>query len=206
VFGRAGSVRAPRIPVPQTALSGRWLREAPSTLVPLAVAVGAVTGLGAVGFRWLITAFTRMFTGHADSSGLGRVASTHWPWLGFWFLSLALCIGGGSVGREGPIVQIGSAAGSTVAQVLRLDTERMRLLVACGAAAGMSATFNAPLAGPFVEADTAADEVLARLSGRGGTGLPVLDPERSELVGWITDESVLAKLRRGDAARRAAAP
>ena len=128
-----------------------------------------------------------MFTGYDDYSGLGRVASAHWPWLGFWFLLLApviagaiygplvykfapearghgvpevmyavshrggriapqvsvvkalasaLCIGGGgSVGREGPIVQIGSAAGSTIAQVLRMNTPRTRLLVACGAAA-----------------------------------------------------------------------
>lgn len=65
-------------------------------------------------------------------------------------LASALCIGGGgSVGREGPIVQIGAALGSTAAQLLKLNTPRMRLLVACGASAGISATFNAPLAGPF---------------------------------------------------------
>ena len=73
VFGRAGPVRARGIPVPRRAAWARWLRDAPSALVPLAVAVGAVTGLGAVGFRWLITAFTRMFTGYTDYSGLGRV-------------------------------------------------------------------------------------------------------------------------------------
>ncbi len=60
----------------------------------------------------------------------------------------ALCIGsGGSVGREGPIVQIGSALGSTMGQILRVPQARLRLLVACGAAAGISATFNAPIAG-----------------------------------------------------------
>jgi CIC family chloride channel protein len=57
-----------------------------------------------------------------------------------------------------------------------------------------------------VAADTSADEVLARLRGRGGTGLPVLDADRTELVGWITYESVLARLRPNGAARRAAAP
>jgi chloride channel protein, CIC family len=58
------------------------------------------------------------------------------------------CIGsGGSAGREGPIVQVGAALGSTAAQVLGLSTERMITLVACGAAAGISATFNAPIAG-----------------------------------------------------------
>ena len=65
-------------------------------------------------------------------------------------LASALCIGGGgSVGREGPIVQIGSALGSTFGQWIKLPERRLRVLVACGAAGGIAATFNAPLAGPF---------------------------------------------------------
>jgi len=60
----------------------------------------------------------------------------------------AVCIGtGGSVGREGPIVQIGSAIGSSIGQVLRVSADRIRTLVGCGAAAGIAATFNAPIAG-----------------------------------------------------------
>ncbi len=63
-------------------------------------------------------------------------------------LASALCIGsGGSAGREGPIVQVGAALGSAIGQVLRLSDARMRNLVACGAAAGIAATFNAPIAG-----------------------------------------------------------
>jgi len=63
-------------------------------------------------------------------------------------LSSALCIAtGGSVGREGPIAQIGSAIGSTVGQLFKLSDERIRNLVACGAAGGIAATFNAPIAG-----------------------------------------------------------
>lgn len=63
-------------------------------------------------------------------------------------MASALCIGtGGSAGREGPIVQVGSALGSSIGQVLRLSDERIRNLVACGAAAGIAATFNAPIAG-----------------------------------------------------------
>jgi CIC family chloride channel protein len=54
---------------------------------------------------------------------------------------------GGSVGREGPIVQIGSAIGSTLGQMLKVSADRMRTLVGCGAAAGIAATFNAPIAG-----------------------------------------------------------
>ncbi|WP_230985938.1 chloride channel protein [Microbispora oryzae] len=65
-------------------------------------------------------------------------------------LASALCIGsGGSVGREGPIVQIGAALGSTAGRLLRVPEGRMRSLVACGAAGGIAATFNAPLAGVF---------------------------------------------------------
>ena len=54
---------------------------------------------------------------------------------------------GGSVGREGPIVQIGAALGSTMGQWLHQSERRIRTLVACGAAAGIAATFNAPMAG-----------------------------------------------------------
>lgn len=65
-------------------------------------------------------------------------------------LASAICIGsGGSVGREGPIVQIGSALGSAFARVLRLPESSTRTLVACGAAGGIAATFNAPIAGVF---------------------------------------------------------
>jgi len=60
----------------------------------------------------------------------------------------ALTIGsGGSAGREGPTVQIGSAVGSALGNLFHLSRERVRVLVGCGAAAGIAASFNAPLAG-----------------------------------------------------------
>ncbi|MCP4904922.1 MAG: chloride channel protein [bacterium] len=66
----------------------------------------------------------------------------------------ALSIGtGGSVGREGPIVQIGSAFGSAIGQRLMLNAAGVRTLVGCGAAAGISATFNAPIAGAIFAAE-----------------------------------------------------
>jgi len=69
-------------------------------------------------------------------------------------MASALSIGtGGSVGREGPIVQIGSAVGSTLGQWLGLPTQQLRTLVGCGAAAGISATFNAPIAGALFAAE-----------------------------------------------------
>jgi CIC family chloride channel protein len=65
-------------------------------------------------------------------------------------LASAICIGtGGSVGREGPIVQIGSALASSLGQVVRMSESRLRIIVACGAAGGIAATFNAPLTGLF---------------------------------------------------------
>jgi chloride channel protein, CIC family len=69
-------------------------------------------------------------------------------------LASALCIGvGGSVGREGPIVQVGSAWASTVGQVARMSESRLRVIVACGAAGGIAATFNAPITGLFFGAE-----------------------------------------------------
>lgn len=63
-------------------------------------------------------------------------------------LASAICIGsGGSAGREGPIIQIGSAIGSTIGQIFKMSGDRVRILVGCGAAAGISAVFNAPIAG-----------------------------------------------------------
>jgi CIC family chloride channel protein len=60
----------------------------------------------------------------------------------------ALCIGsGGSAGREGPIIQIGSTLGSVIGQLFRMSSSRVTTLVGCGAAAGISAVFNAPIAG-----------------------------------------------------------
>src|ERR1700678_3598845 len=65
-------------------------------------------------------------------------------------LASAICIGtGGSVGGEGPIVQIGSAFASGLGQWIKMPESRLRILVACGAAGGISATFNAPITGVF---------------------------------------------------------
>ena len=93
-----------------------------------------------------------------------------------------LCIGaGGSVGREGPIVQIGSAIGSVSGQ---LDPPRrartLRLLVACGAAGGIAATFNAPIAGVFF-----ALELILRDFQTRSFGLVVLSSVVATAVGRI---------------------
>lgn len=81
-------------------------------------------------------------------------------------LASALCIGGGgSVGREGPIVQIGAALGSSLGQLTRVAEDRQRLLVACGAAGGIAATFNAPLAGVVFAMELVLRDFAARSFG-----------------------------------------
>ena len=94
-------------------------------------------------------------------------------------LASALCIGsGGSVGREGPIVQIGSALGSVLGQLARVSESRLRLLVACGAAAGISATFNAPIAGVFF-----ALELILRSFDAESFGYVVLSSVTADAIG-----------------------
>jgi CIC family chloride channel protein len=94
-------------------------------------------------------------------------------------LASAICIGsGGSVGREGPIVQIGSALGSALGQVLRIPESRLRLLVACGAAGGISATFNAPIAGVFF-----ALELILRDFESESFGVVVLASVSADVIG-----------------------
>jgi chloride channel protein, CIC family len=63
-------------------------------------------------------------------------------------ISAAIAIGtGGPFGAEGPIIQTGGAIGSLIGQALHTTASERKVLLACGAAAGMSATFNTPIAG-----------------------------------------------------------
>lgn len=93
-------------------------------------------------------------------------------------LASSICIGsGGSVGREGPIVQIGSALGSTVGQRFGLPADWTKILVACGAAGGISATFNAPLAGVLF-----ALEVILRRYAVRSLGMVVLSSVLAAII------------------------
>ena len=168
------------------------------TLCLLAVAVGIITGFGAVVFRALI-AFVHnlLFLGQLSFQYDSSVFTPASPWglavilvpvigsLGVTFivstfapeakghgvpevmdaiyyqrarirpvvavaksLASALSIGSGAaVGREGPIIQIGSALGSTFGQLIRMPMAQRIVLVAAGAGAGIAATFNTPIGG-----------------------------------------------------------
>lgn len=78
-------------------------------------------------------------------------------------LTAAITLGsGGSAGREGPIIQIGSAIGSGIAQLARLDESHRRLLLAAGAAAGIGGTFGAPAAGVVFTAEILREKPVLR--------------------------------------------
>jgi CIC family chloride channel protein len=98
--------------------------------------------------------FAREAKGHGVPEVMEAVASNDGVIrkrvVGIKALASAICIAsGGSAGREGPIVHIGSAIGSAFGQIGKVGRNRMRTLVACGATAGIAATFNAPIAGAF---------------------------------------------------------
>ena len=81
-------------------------------------------------------------------------------------LASALTIGsGGSAGREGPIVQVGASLGSTIASWLRMPVSRVVLLASCGSAAGIAATFHAPLAGAVFALEVILVEFTAETFG-----------------------------------------
>jgi len=111
-----------------------------------------VPALGGLVVGWITTRFAPEAKGHGVPEVMAAVAERGGRMRPRVVLAKALasgvCIGsGGSSGREGPIVQIGSAAGSALGQLLRLETRDLKVLVGCGATAGIAATFNTPLAG-----------------------------------------------------------
>ena len=121
----------------------------PSPWGPLVILVPVI---GAIGVTFIVSNFAPEAKGHGvpevmDAIYYGRgiirpvvaVAKS---------LASALAIGtGAAVGREGPIIQIGAALGSTFGQVIRMAMGQRIILVACGAGAGIASTFNTPIGG-----------------------------------------------------------
>ncbi len=90
-----------------------------------------------------------------------RNGTLHARPVGVRTLAAAVTIGsGGSAGSEGPVAVLGSAVGSAIGRILRFHPRRVKILVGCGAAAGISGAFNAPFAGAFF----ALEQVLGSFS------------------------------------------
>ncbi|MGC2543401.1 MAG: chloride channel protein, partial [Candidatus Sulfotelmatobacter sp.] len=100
-------------------------------------------------------------------------------------LATALAIGtGGPFGAEGPIIQTGAAVGSLFGQAVGLTPYYRRVLLASGAAAGMAATFTAPLAGVLVAVELLLFELRARSFIPVALAAAVATGVRIHFVGW----------------------
>jgi CIC family chloride channel protein len=184
---------APEAVVPRRpAWFGRFFWRDPNTqFLFFAAAAGLLGGLGAIAFRTLTHALTRLIYGTEDivrgvgmaqplvrvllpaaggligglvayfffkdkgPSGishmievvsLGRRTVRLRPSLARGVSSLAVIASGGSEGREGPIIQIGAAFASALARRWKVSPERVRILTACGMAAGVAGAYNTPIA------------------------------------------------------------
>ncbi len=113
--------------------------------IPVALVAGGI----------VLLALERLFPGEVLGYGFPRFlvqfhlhgARIKRRWIVLKTIGSSISLGAGaSVGREGPIAQIGGAIGGLVARVARLNVDDRKVLVACGTAAGIAATFNAPLA------------------------------------------------------------
>jgi chloride channel protein, CIC family len=122
---------------------------APAPWGPLVILVPV---LGAIGVTFLVTNFAPEAKGHGVPEVMDAIyhkGGVIRPVVALVkSLASALAIGSGSsVGREGPIIQIGSALGSTLGQIVRMPAGQRIALVAAGAGAGIAATFNTPIGG-----------------------------------------------------------
>lgn len=131
------------------------------------VSVIVVLAIGGILAAFITTRFAPEAKGHGVPEVMESVALRggvmHPRVIAIKSLASAASIGfGGSCGREGPIVQIGSAIGSLLGQCVRAPAPIVRTLVACGAAAGISATFNAPIGGVFFASEVILGEFAPR--------------------------------------------
>jgi len=131
------------------------------------MAIVVQLALGGVIAAWIAATFAPEAKGHGVPEVMEAVALRGGKMrprvIAVKALASATSIGfGGSCGREGPIVQIGSTIGSVIGQLVRAPAPIVRTMVACGAAAGISATFNAPIGGVFFASEVILGEFAPR--------------------------------------------
>ena len=136
---------------------------------PLYLKIG-IPAFGSALVAWFVMRFAPEAKGHGVPEVMNAVATQN----GFIrmrvviikaFASAMSIATGASVGREGPIVQIGSAFGSTIGQVFQVSVRRMKTFIGCGAAAGIAATFNAPIAGALFASEVILGDFSAAAIG-----------------------------------------
>jgi CIC family chloride channel protein len=123
--------------------------------------------IGAVGVTFLVSNFAPEAKGHGVPEVLDAIYYKEGKIRAVVVLvkslASALAIGtGASVGREGPIIQIGSAMGSTLGKIVTMAAGQRITLVAAGAGAGIAATFNTPIGGVMFAIELMMPEVSAR--------------------------------------------
>jgi CIC family chloride channel protein len=131
---------------------------------PWGPAIILVPVIGGIGVTWIVSNFAPEAKGH----GVPEVMDAIYYQQGVIrpvvavvkSIASALAIGtGAAVGREGPIIQIGAALGSTLGQVIRMQAGQRITLVAAGAGAGIAATFNTPIGGVLFATELMLPEV-----------------------------------------------
>ena len=123
--------------------------------------------IGAIGVTFLVSTFAPEARGHGVPEVMDAIyykGGVIRPVVALVkSLASAIAIGSGAaVGREGPIIQIGSALGSTLGQILRMAPGERIILVAAGAGAGIAATFNTPIGGVMFAIELMMPEVSVR--------------------------------------------
>jgi CIC family chloride channel protein len=136
----------------------------PSPWGPFVILVPVI---GALAVTFLVTKFAPEAQGHGVPEVMDAIyyrGGVIRPIVAFVkSLASAIAIGSGAaVGREGPIIQIGSALGSTVGQIVRMLPGQRTTLVAAGAGAGIAATFNTPIGGVMFAVELMMPEVSVR--------------------------------------------
>jgi CIC family chloride channel protein len=135
-----------------------------TALSPLGFLIILIPVIGSLGVTFLVTHFAPEAKGHGvpevlDAVYYGRGVIRPVVAI-FKSLASALSIGsGGSVGREGPIAQIGSAFGSTMGQLFSMTMKQRITLIAAGAGGGIAATFNTPIGGILFAVELLLSEV-----------------------------------------------